>query len=150
MKWLLLRSFRWFRLLKAEDVEYDYSLKGRQSAVWGLIHVYDVNGIGVITMSTISSQEIISIIKGEIEDYDAHAGQVNETGSVIWVGDGIAIVYGIDHAMYGEIVIFENGVKGMVQDIRKIDRLYPVWKRYRHHRRDKGYQNKEKKSRSSG
>ena len=41
-------------------------------------------------MSTISSQEIISIIKGEIEDYDAHAGQVNETGSVIWVGDGIA------------------------------------------------------------
>ena len=70
-------------------------------------------------MSTISSQEIISIIKGEIEDYDAHAGQINETGSVIWVGDGIAIVYGIDHAMYGEIVIFENGVKGMVQDIRK-------------------------------
>ena len=93
-------------------------------------------------MSTISSQEIISIIKGEIEDYDAHAGQINETGSVIWVGDGIAIVYGIDHAMYGEIVIFENGVKGMVQ-------LYPFWKRYRHHRRDKGYQNKEK-SRSSG
>ena len=30
-------------------------------------------------MSTISSQEIISIIKGEIEDYDAHAGQINET-----------------------------------------------------------------------
>ena len=38
---------------------------------------------------------------------------------MIWVGDGIAIVYGIDHAMYGEIVIFENGVKGTVQDIRK-------------------------------
>ena len=38
---------------------------------------------------------------------------------MIWVGDGIAIVYGIDHAMYGEIVIFENGVRGMVQDIRK-------------------------------
>lgn len=47
------------------------------------------------------------------------AGQEQETGSVIWVGDGIAIVYGIEHAMYGEIVIFENGVKGMVQDIRK-------------------------------
>lgn len=71
-------------------------------------------------MSTISSQEIISIIKGEIEDYDEHAGLVSETGSVIWVGDGIAIVYGIDHAMYGEIVIFENGVRGMVQDIRKM------------------------------
>ena len=70
-------------------------------------------------MSTISSQEVISIVKGEIEDYDAHAGRIRETGSVIWVGDGIAIVYGIDHAMYGEIVIFENGDRGMVQDIRK-------------------------------
>ena len=67
-------------------------------------------------MSTISSQEIISIIKSEIENFDMHAGQEQETGSVIWVGDGIAIVYGIEHAMYGEIVIFENGVKGMVQD----------------------------------
>lgn len=70
-------------------------------------------------MSTISSQEIISIIKSEIEGFDAHAGKEQETGSVIWVGDGIAIVYGMDHAMYGEIVIFENGVRGMVQDIRK-------------------------------
>ncbi len=70
-------------------------------------------------MSTISSQDIISIIKSEIEDYDAQVGLERETGSVIWVGDGITIVYGIDHAMYGEIVIFDNGVKGMVQDIRK-------------------------------
>ena len=70
-------------------------------------------------MSTISSQEIISIIKSEIEDYDVHRESGQETGSVIWVGDGIAIVYGIDHAMYGEIVVFENGVKGMVQDIRR-------------------------------
>lgn len=101
-------------VLKTGDVEYDYSLKGQLERLF-----QTARQIGVITMSTISSQEIISIIKGEIEDYDAHAGQVNETGSVIWVGDGIAIVYGIDHAMYGEIVIFENGVKGMVQDIRK-------------------------------
>ncbi len=70
-------------------------------------------------MSTISSQEIISIIKSEIEDYDVHRESEQETGSVIWVGDGIAIVYGIDHAMYGEIVVFESGVKGMVQDIRR-------------------------------
>ena len=69
-------------------------------------------------MSTISSQEIISIIKGEIADFDAHAGEIRETGTVIWAGRGIASVYGIDHAMYGEIVIFECGVKGMVQDIR--------------------------------
>ena len=37
-------------------------------------------------MSTISSQEIISIIKSEIENFDMHAGQEQETGSVIWVG----------------------------------------------------------------
>ena len=42
-----------------------------------------------------------------------------EVGKVIWVGDGIATVYGIEHAMYGEIVIFENGIRGMVQDIRR-------------------------------
>ena len=36
-----------------------------------------------------------------------------EVGTVIWVGDGIATIYGIEHAMYGEIVIFENGVRGM-------------------------------------
>ena len=72
-----------------------------------------------------------------------------EVGSVIWVGDGIATIYGIEHAMYGEIVIFENGVKGMVQDIRKMSIGCILLERYRHHRRDKGYQNKEK-SRSSG
>lgn len=69
-------------------------------------------------MSTISSQEIISIIKNEIETFDMQDQTEQETGSVIWVGDGIAIIYGIEHAMYGEIVVFENGVKGMVQDIR--------------------------------
>ena len=43
----------------------------------------------------------------------------HEVGTVIWVGDGIATIYGMEHAMYGEIVIFENGVKGMVQDIQR-------------------------------
>ena len=69
-------------------------------------------------MSSINSEEIISILKEEIENFDTKAG-VREVGNVIWVGDGIATVYGIDHAMYGEIVTFENGVKGMVQDIKR-------------------------------
>lgn len=68
----------------------------------------------------INSDEIISILRSEIEDYDTHARD-QEVGTVISVGDGIAAVYGIDHAMYGEIVIFENGLKGMVQDIRRED-----------------------------
>ena len=59
-------------------------------------------------MSTISSQEIISIIKSEIENFDMHAGQEQETGSVIWVGDGIAIVYGIEHAVYGDCLLYTS------------------------------------------
>lgn len=71
-------------------------------------------------MSSISSGEIISILKSEIENYDFDARD-KEVGTVIWVGDGIVTIYGIDNAMYGEIVVFENGVKGMVQDIRKTE-----------------------------
>lgn len=69
-------------------------------------------------MGSINSDEIISILKEEITNYD-EMFQEQEVGRVISVGDGIATVYGIDHAMYGEIVTFENGLKGMVQDIRK-------------------------------
>ena len=71
-------------------------------------------------MSSISSGEIISILKSEIENYDFE-DRDKEVGTVIWVGDGIVTIYGIDNAMYGEIVVFENGVKGMVQDIRKTE-----------------------------
>ena len=69
-------------------------------------------------MSTISSDEIISILKEEIENYDEICKD-QEVGTVISVGDGIASIYGIDHAMYGEIVTLENGLKGMVQDIKQ-------------------------------
>ena len=69
-------------------------------------------------MGSISSEEIITILKTEIENYDM-VSKDQEVGTVIWVGDGIATIYGIEHAMYGEIVIFENGVRGMVQDIKR-------------------------------
>ena len=69
-------------------------------------------------MSTINSDEIISILKEEIENYD-EISKDKEVGTVVSVGDGIATIYGIDHAAYGEIVTFENGLKGMVQDIRQ-------------------------------
>ena len=69
-------------------------------------------------MGAISATDIISIIQSEIENINWDNAS-RETGTVIWVGDGIATIYGIDHAMYGEIVIFDNGVKGMVQDIRQ-------------------------------
>ena len=69
-------------------------------------------------MRSINSNEIISILKEEIENFDMMSKD-SEVGTVITVGDGIASIYGIDHAMYGEIVTFENGLKGMVQDIRR-------------------------------
>lgn len=69
-------------------------------------------------MGTISSDQIISILKSKIENYELETSG-RETGEVIWVGDGIATVYGLDHAEYGEILLFETGLKGMVQDIRR-------------------------------
>ena len=69
-------------------------------------------------MSSISSEQIVAILKSEIENYETEKKN-REVGTVTYVGDGIANIYGIDHARYGEIVVFENGVKGMIQDIRK-------------------------------
>ena len=69
-------------------------------------------------MGNVNANDIISIIKSEIENFDAESKD-SETGRVITVGDGIATVYGIDHAVYGEIVVFENGIKGLVQNIKE-------------------------------
>ena len=69
-------------------------------------------------MGSINSDEIISVLREEIENFDKMSRD-SEVGTVIAVGDGIARIYGVDHAMYGEIVTFENGLKGMVQDIRR-------------------------------
>ncbi|MQN02413.1 MAG: F0F1 ATP synthase subunit alpha [bacterium LCO1.1] len=69
-------------------------------------------------MAAVSATDIISIIRSEIENFDADF-EAKETGEVISVGDGIARIYGIDHAQYGEVVVFDNGVKAMVQDIKE-------------------------------
>lgn len=67
---------------------------------------------------SLSGENIISILRSEIEEFDLTAKEM-EVGTVTWVGDGIANIDGIDHAVYGEIVLFDCGVKGMVQDIRR-------------------------------
>ncbi len=67
-------------------------------------------------MSNIKASEIISVLKSEIADFDRKSG-VQETGTVIRVGDGIATVFGMQHAMYGELVEFETGVRGIVQNL---------------------------------
>ena len=67
-------------------------------------------------MSTMNASEIISVLKSEIEDFDRKSG-VQETGTVVRVGDGIATVFGMQHAMYGELVEFETGARGIVQNL---------------------------------
>ncbi len=69
-------------------------------------------------MSNINSQGIISVLKSEIENYDSKV-QVEETGRVISVGDGIANVYGMQQVMYGELVEFENGTTGIAQNLEQ-------------------------------
>ena len=69
-------------------------------------------------MSNINSQGIISVLKSEIENYDSKV-QVEETGRVISVGDGIANVYGLQRVMYGELVEFENGTTGIAQNLEQ-------------------------------
>ncbi|MFA9423844.1 MAG: F0F1 ATP synthase subunit alpha [Sedimentibacter sp.] len=67
-------------------------------------------------MSIIKQNEIISVLKNEIENYDIKT-IVNETGTIIQISDGIATIYGMENAMYGEFVEFETGVRGIVQNL---------------------------------
>ncbi len=62
-------------------------------------------------------EEIISLLREKIENYDAKT-QRAETGSVLEVGDGIATLYGLNNAVYGELLEFETGVNGMVLDLK--------------------------------
>ena len=65
-----------------------------------------------------NDMDIISVLKSEITDFDVKM-QVHETGTVISVNDGIVNIYGLGHVMYGELVEFETGVKGIVQNIER-------------------------------
>ncbi len=65
-----------------------------------------------------SQSDIISVLKNEISDFDLKM-QVSETGTIISINDGIVNIYGLNHVMYGELVEFETGVKGIVQNIER-------------------------------
>ena len=67
-------------------------------------------------MGNINQNEIVSVLKSEIENYD-NKTTMKETGTVIQFSDGIANVYGMENAMYGELVEFDTGVQGIVQNL---------------------------------
>ncbi len=66
----------------------------------------------------IGTAEITSIIKKQIEDYDK-AVKVEEVGTVLSTGDGIARVYGLDNAAAGELLEFPNNVYGMALNLEE-------------------------------
>ena len=89
------------------DIVYDWSVDGRLKQLKEKLK-NDVHPT--------SDGDIVSIIKEVIEDFEPEAIAA-ETGTVKRVGDGVAIVCGLENVAYSEVVKFESGVKGMVQNI---------------------------------
>ena len=69
-------------------------------------------------MKSIKPSEISSIIKEELSN-SKFSGALEETGTVLEVGDGIARVYGLSNAQYGELVSFDSGLEGMVLNLEE-------------------------------
>lgn len=98
-------------IINVAGKEYDFSLKNR------------LDKIKTQVMKTarehyVDQDNVIAVLHQDIKDFE-YRNDGEQIGTVIRVGDSIATIHGLDHAMYGEIVVFENGVKGMVQDIKK-------------------------------
>lgn len=96
-------------ILEVGHDQYDWSTKGRREQFLEEMQNKRFSN---------SQQDIISILQSSVEDFDLKA-EKKEIGFVSSVGDGIVIINGLDHAMYGEIVVFDNGVRGMVQNIER-------------------------------
>ena len=94
-----------FRLEAGCDV-YDWSVGGRLKQL--------KRRLGKISATY---DDVIPLIRQAIEEWTPEA-LAEETGRVISVGDGIVSADGLAHAAYGEIVVFECGVRGMIQDLR--------------------------------
>ena len=90
------------------DENYDWSTLGRirqlRKSFQSLKKEYD-------------PKQIVSLLREDIENFELHAGH-QQVGFVTTVGDGIAFIEGLHEVEYGEIVLFDCGIKGMVQDIR--------------------------------
>jgi len=84
---------------------YDWSIEGRVKQLNESIRGIKSEG-----------GELLPLIRDTIADWSAEAIPA-EQGTVISVGDGIARVDGLENAAYGEILIFDNGIRGMVQNL---------------------------------
>ena len=69
-------------------------------------------------MAELKAAEVSAILKKQLAKFDSSL-EVNETGTVLEVGDGIARVFGLTNAQYGELVSFESGLEGMVLNLEE-------------------------------
>ncbi|NND89047.1 MAG: F0F1 ATP synthase subunit alpha [Flavobacteriaceae bacterium] len=69
-------------------------------------------------MAEVKPAEVSAILKQQLTGYEATAS-LDEVGSVLTVGDGIARIYGLSNAQYGELVEFDNGLEGIVLNLEE-------------------------------
>ena len=69
-------------------------------------------------MADINPAEVSAILKNQLEGYNS-SSTMDEVGTVLEVGDGIARVFGLSNAQYGELVSFEEGLEGMVLNLEE-------------------------------
>ncbi|PPK96615.1 MULTISPECIES: F0F1 ATP synthase subunit alpha [Nonlabens] len=69
-------------------------------------------------MAEVNPAEVSAILKQQLSGFDATAS-LDEVGTVLTVGDGIARVYGLSNAQYGELVSFESGLEGIVLNLEE-------------------------------
>ena len=69
-------------------------------------------------MAEVNPAEISAILKKQLKDFDS-TSSLDEIGSVLTVGDGIARAYGLSNAQYGELVEFSNGTQGIVLNLEE-------------------------------
>ncbi|MEK9739990.1 MAG: F0F1 ATP synthase subunit alpha [Flavobacteriaceae bacterium] len=69
-------------------------------------------------MAEVNPAEVSAILKKQLSGYSASTA-LNEVGTVLEVGDGIARVFGLSNAQYGELVTFDNGLEGMVLNLEE-------------------------------
>ncbi|MGB5942587.1 MAG: F0F1 ATP synthase subunit alpha [Leeuwenhoekiella sp.] len=69
-------------------------------------------------MAEVNPAEVSAILKKQLSGFEASAS-LNEVGTVLTVGDGIARVYGLSNAQYGELVSFDGGLEGIVLNLEE-------------------------------
>ena len=104
-------------ILNAGDVEYDRSYRTSLRAMRELMQSKAAE-VAESGKEKLSSGDIISVLKTEVKDFEVKSG-ATETGFVTRLGDGIATVYGMSGVMYGELVEFETGIRGIVQNLEE-------------------------------